>query len=175
MAEFHFLRPQMLLSLLPLVLVWWGLWRGQDGYAQLKKVVAPHLLEHLVVGETQRRWLRPVHLLSAVWILAALALAGPTWEKEPAPFADDDAGARGMNGDCDRLGRTRNLDAADRGLCQFLFQKVTDFQVFIKEIGELSAVGVPLGGPVGGNAETETGWMNFLSHVCLFNYPQRSR
>ena len=44
MAEFHFLRPQMLLALLPLLLVWWALWRGQDGYGQLKKVVAPHLL-----------------------------------------------------------------------------------------------------------------------------------
>ncbi len=92
MAEFHFLRPQMLLGLLPLMLVWWVLWRGQDTYAQLQKVVAPHLLEHLVVGETQARRLRPVHLLSAVWILAALALAGPAWEKESAPFADDDAG-----------------------------------------------------------------------------------
>ena len=92
MFEFHFLRPQMLLSLLPLMLVWWMLWRGQDSYAQLKKVVAPHLLEHLVVGDTRTRRLRPVHLLSAVWIVATLALAGPAWEKEAAPFADDDAG-----------------------------------------------------------------------------------
>ena len=92
MAEFHFLRPQLLLGLLPLLLVWWALWRGQDSYAQLKKVVAPHLLEHLVVGGAPVRRLRPVHLLSAVWILAALALAGPAWERESAPFADDDAG-----------------------------------------------------------------------------------
>ena len=47
---FHFLRPQMLLGLLPLMLVWWVLWRGQDAYGQLQKVVGPHLLEHLVVG-----------------------------------------------------------------------------------------------------------------------------
>ena len=92
MVEFHFLRPQMLLSLLPLLLVWWALWRGQDSYGQLKMVVAPHLLEHLVVGETRTRWLRPVHLLLAVWVLAVLALAGPAWEKEAAPFADDEAG-----------------------------------------------------------------------------------
>jgi Ca-activated chloride channel family protein len=92
MAEFHFLRPQMLLALLPLLLVWWALWRGQDGFGQLKKVVAPHLLEHLVVGEPRARRLQPVHVLSVIWILAALALAGPAWDKEPAPFADDDAG-----------------------------------------------------------------------------------
>jgi Ca-activated chloride channel family protein len=82
----------MLYALLPLLLLWWVLWRGQDSYAQLKKVVAPHLLEHLVVGETQQRRLRPVHLLLVVWLLGTLALAGPTWQKEPAPFADDDAG-----------------------------------------------------------------------------------
>ncbi len=92
MAEFHFLRPQALLSLLPLLLIWWALWRGQDSYTQLKKMVAPHLLEHLVVGEAQTRHLRPVHLLSAIWILGALALAGPAWEREATPFADDDAG-----------------------------------------------------------------------------------
>ena len=88
----------MLLGLLPLLLVWWALWRGQDTYGQLKKVVAPHLLEHLVVGEVQARRLRPVHLLSAVWILAALALAGPAWERETAPFADDDAGLAQLRG-----------------------------------------------------------------------------
>ncbi len=72
--------------------VWWAIWRGQDSYAQLKKVVAPHLLEHLIVREKQVRSLRPVHLLSAVWIVCAIALAGPAWEKESTPFADDDAG-----------------------------------------------------------------------------------
>jgi Ca-activated chloride channel family protein len=89
---FHFLRPTMLLSLLPLLLVWWALWRGQDHYGKLKKVVAPHLLEHLVVSDGKANRLRPVQLLSAVWIITVLALAGPAWEREPAPFADDDAG-----------------------------------------------------------------------------------
>lgn len=92
MSEFHLLRPWWLLSLLPLLLVWWALWRGQDSWAQMKKVVSPHLLEHLVVGERRGWRLRPVHVLSAVWMVSAIALAGPAWEKEPAPFADDDAG-----------------------------------------------------------------------------------
>ena len=88
----HFLRPYWLLSLLPLLLVWWAIWRGQDSYAQMRKVVAPHLLEHLVVGEKSARRLRPVHLLSMLWTISAIALAGPAWEREAAPFADDDAG-----------------------------------------------------------------------------------
>lgn len=90
--SFHFLRPYWLLSLLPLLVFCWALWRGQDSYTQLKKVVSPHLLEHLLVGEKNLKRLRPIHLLAAVWVLSALALAGPAWEKEPSPFADDDAG-----------------------------------------------------------------------------------
>ena len=88
----HFLRPYWLLSLLPLLAVCWTIWQRQDSYTQLKKVVSPHLLEHLVVGEKHVQPLRPVFLLSAVWIFSAIALAGPAWEKEPTPFADDDAG-----------------------------------------------------------------------------------
>jgi Ca-activated chloride channel family protein len=92
MAELHFLRPEMLIALALLALVWWLLWRGQDSYARLREMVAPHLLEHLVVDEGHKGALRPLHLLAVIWILSALALAGPTWEREPSPFADDDAG-----------------------------------------------------------------------------------
>ena len=92
MAEFHFLRPLWLWSLVPIVLIWWGLWRRQDVVAAWRKVVDPHLLEHLLVGEQQKRLLRPIHLTLVLWVACALALAGPTWEREPSPFADDRAG-----------------------------------------------------------------------------------
>jgi Ca-activated chloride channel family protein len=92
MAEFHFLRPLWLWSLIPAVLLWWGLWRGRDQVEAWKRIIDPHLLEHLLVGEKHRRVLRPVHLTLVVWVIAALALAGPTWEREPSPFADDTAG-----------------------------------------------------------------------------------
>lgn len=92
MAELHFLRPWMLLALIPLLPLWWLLLRGQDRTAPLADMVAPHLLEHLIVGETRGQSVRPIHLLPLIWLLSALALAGPSWEKEPSPFADDDAG-----------------------------------------------------------------------------------
>jgi len=92
MGEFHWLRPYGLLSLLPALTIWWGLWRYQDQIASWRKAVDPHLLEHLLVGQRKRRALRPVHMLLTVWVLAALALAGPTWRREPSPFADDEAG-----------------------------------------------------------------------------------
>ncbi len=92
MSEFHLLRPFWLLSLLPLMFVGWTIWRKQDSYARLSKVIAPHLLEHLVVGEKRVRRLRPASMLIMIWIITAIALAGPTWEREATPFTDDDAG-----------------------------------------------------------------------------------
>ena len=92
MPEFHFLRPEMLFGLMPLALVWWLLWQGQSSFRQMQKVIDPHLLQHLVVKQSDKNKLLPVHLLGPVWILAVVALAGPTWEKEPAPFSEDNAG-----------------------------------------------------------------------------------
>jgi Ca-activated chloride channel family protein len=54
-------------------------------------VIAPHLLPHLLVERGQRSWFPPVVLLLAAWVVAILALAGPAWRHEPAPFADDTA------------------------------------------------------------------------------------
>jgi len=91
-GELHFLRPLWLWGLVPVILVWWGLWRGQDRVESWKKAIDPHLLEHLLVGEEQRRRLRPIHLLLGLWLLTVVAAAGPSWQREPSPFADDQAG-----------------------------------------------------------------------------------
>jgi Ca-activated chloride channel family protein len=72
--------------------VGWTIWRKQDSYARLSKVIAPHLLEHLVVGEKRVSRPRPASVLIMIWIITAIALAGPTWEREATPFTDDDAG-----------------------------------------------------------------------------------
>jgi len=91
-GELHFLRPLWLWSLVPVVVIWWGLWRGQDRVESWKRAIDPHLLEHLLVGEEQRRRVRPIHLLLGLWLLIVVAVAGPSWEREPSPFADDQAG-----------------------------------------------------------------------------------
>ncbi len=92
MDDFHFLRPLWLLAVLPALAVWWGLWRQQDRAAAWRQVVDSHLLEHLIVGESTRRRLRPIQLLLMIWIICTVALAGPAWRMEPSPFADDEAG-----------------------------------------------------------------------------------
>ena len=86
---FHFLRPMWLFALIPGAVLLWLLWRETDEARPWRGIVAAHLLSHLLVqGGTRRRW-RPHILLGVVWAFAMLALAGPTWEREPEPFADD--------------------------------------------------------------------------------------
>jgi Ca-activated chloride channel family protein len=92
MDDFHFLRPLWLLSILPALALWWQIHERQDRTVSWRQFVDLHLLESLVVGDSRRRNLRPIHILLAVWLLTAVALAGPTWQRERSPFADDEAG-----------------------------------------------------------------------------------
>ena len=63
MAELHLLRPLWLWALLPAALIWWALWRQQDRVSTWKQVIDPHLLDHLLVGDAEKRRLAPIHLL----------------------------------------------------------------------------------------------------------------
>lgn len=90
-ANFHFIRPWWLLMLLPSVLLFWLLHRKQSASRQWEGIISPHLLKHLIVGADQKKRVRPVNLLLPVFILSALALAGPTWIQEPMPFTEDEA------------------------------------------------------------------------------------
>jgi Ca-activated chloride channel family protein len=88
---FHFLRPAWLLLLLPAAAVVWGLWRQGSALERWRGVVAPHLLEHLVVRPRRQGRVRPLHLFAMALTLAILALAGPSWRREPPPFVEDTA------------------------------------------------------------------------------------
>ena len=90
-SSFHFLRPEWLWALLPLAVVVILLTRRRDPVRRWSEVIAPHLLEHLVVRPHGGERLRPVHLLALVGVLASVALAGPSWRREPPPFTEDTA------------------------------------------------------------------------------------
>ena len=91
LAEFHFLRPEWLWALIPVALIVFMLWRQQSAAARWRSVIAPHLLQHLIVKSQGRSWLRPSHLLGVVLVLAVLSAAGPSWRREPPPFTQDTA------------------------------------------------------------------------------------
>jgi Ca-activated chloride channel family protein len=88
LTNFHFIRPA-LLFLIPVAVVLWWLWqRGSDPLRGWREQMQPELLRALIVGgESLRRW--PSRWLLIGWLLAAVAIAGPTWRLEPSPFADD--------------------------------------------------------------------------------------
>jgi Ca-activated chloride channel family protein len=92
MADLHFIRPYWLISLLPALLIWYGLWRQGHSQAALRSVIDPLLLENLIVPAQKSTRIRPIYVLLLLWVLTALALSGPAWKKEPSPFTDDTAG-----------------------------------------------------------------------------------
>jgi Ca-activated chloride channel family protein len=90
LQQFHFLRPAWLLLLLPAAVLMWSVYQRSDSLRSWKKIVKPHLLEHLLIreGGDEGRW-RPVFLLGIGWLVGILALAGPSWQKQDSPFSED--------------------------------------------------------------------------------------
>ncbi|GAB1256984.1 VWA domain-containing protein [Aurantivibrio plasticivorans] len=86
MTEFHFIRPLWLLSLLPLLALWWALWTRHSKQTQWSKLIPQDLLQHLLESSNQQRQRWPLIALLVAWVLAAAALAGPTWQKLPQPI-----------------------------------------------------------------------------------------
>ncbi len=90
-SNFHFMRPAWLLlalmgALLPLI---WQ--RSRDLQRRLRGTIAPHLLPHLLLTPTDPHRVRPVHLVSALLVLGAIATAGPTWQQDRPDFLENRA------------------------------------------------------------------------------------
>ncbi|MCW8924873.1 MAG: VWA domain-containing protein [Xanthomonadales bacterium] len=90
--QLHFLRPAWLLLLLPAAFLLWSVYRRSDSIRKWRKVISPHLLQHLTLSESNEsgRW-RPVYMLGMAWLTGTLALAGPTWQMQASPFSEDQA------------------------------------------------------------------------------------
>jgi Ca-activated chloride channel homolog len=86
---FHFIRPAWLVLLVPAALLWWLLRQQSDSGRAWRRIVAPHLLEHLWRGEQRKRRFGPLAWIAFAWLVAILAVAGPAWRQEPSPFAEE--------------------------------------------------------------------------------------
>jgi len=87
----HFLRPQALFLLVPAVGLVWAIARRRDAWRKWQDLLAPHLLQALLVYTQRRRESRPLLLLAFALLLGIVALAGPAWRQQPVPFAQDTA------------------------------------------------------------------------------------
>ena len=91
-AEFHFIRPYWLLSLLPFIAILLMIARSRlnrgNWAAVCDEALLPYLLQDKAV--TQSRWPFATGAIAA--FCAIIALAGPTWERLPTPvFRNDSA------------------------------------------------------------------------------------
>jgi Ca-activated chloride channel family protein len=84
----HFLRPWGLLLVVPAAMLWWLARQSADTTRRWSKAIDPELLRALVVGGVSGSRFGPHDLLLAGWLIAAVAIAGPTWQREPSPFAE---------------------------------------------------------------------------------------
>jgi Ca-activated chloride channel family protein len=88
-GDFHFLRPMWLWAVVPALALVWVSWRQRSG-AGWRRAIAPHLLSQLLTGGGSGATRPgPLSVLCAFWCAAIVALAGPAWERQATPFADE--------------------------------------------------------------------------------------
>lgn len=85
LANFHFLRPWWLLALLPGFWLVRTVWRRNAHGSAWQQAIDPDLLPWLLDKRPGRAQRAPVILLSVVWFISIVALAGPTWNQIPYP------------------------------------------------------------------------------------------
>jgi Ca-activated chloride channel family protein len=85
LADFHFLRPLWLVAILPIILLLWLLHRNKRSDNAWRNVCDEHLLPYLLISRGVSNHPILLGLLGLGWIICALALAGPTWSKQPQP------------------------------------------------------------------------------------------
>lgn len=86
LADFHFLRPLWLLSLLPVLLFAILLYFHRREHSPWHSLIAPHLQQALLGGQLLlKKQPLALPLLLCCWIITSIALAGPSWQKIPQP------------------------------------------------------------------------------------------
>jgi len=81
--QFHFIQPLWLFALLPLAPLLWLLKQGNNAGNPWQNVIDAQLLPLLLAKQKTHPSSLPVWLLSIAWLVTVLALANPTWNKQP--------------------------------------------------------------------------------------------
>jgi len=85
MDTFHFIRPLWLLALIPFLALLIILLKKQFNHGHWSRVCDAELLPFILQKNSQQRSRLPVMLTAIGCLVAILSIAGPTWEKLPAP------------------------------------------------------------------------------------------
>lgn len=93
MSEFHFLRPEWLMAFIPLVAVFFMQQRALKLKGQWKDIVSPALQPYMLKHQTNQRSASVIkYALVLAAALAIIALAGPSWKKQPSQIFNSQAG-----------------------------------------------------------------------------------
>ena len=143
----HFLRPQWLWAFIPVVLFLLRFYQIKSKRNFWVGKIDKRLLPHLLVNEHHHQSRFFLSLLLMGWMLAIIALAGPTWEKLPSPSM------RGESALVIALDLSRSMDADDLSLSRLervkerLLRQVADKKegsVGLVLFAEQAFVGAPI-------------------------------
>ncbi|NRA61938.1 MAG: VWA domain-containing protein, partial [Psychrobium sp.] len=87
-SQFHLLRPWFLLAIVPAIALYVMLRKTREQQGLWHKYLPPHLADLLVDGQQDKQSSVLLHALLSGWLLIAVALAGPTWQKIEQPLFD---------------------------------------------------------------------------------------
>ncbi|MBO1256080.1 tetratricopeptide repeat protein [Alteromonas sp. 5E99-2] len=91
--DFHFLRPEWLYALIPLILVWILVNKFPKNQQDWQGVISPHLYKHLFpTSQKNINLLGLAYALTFALALGVIGAAGPTVEKLPQPVFSVDKG-----------------------------------------------------------------------------------
>lgn len=82
---FHFIRPEWLIAIIPLLIMALLLTKISNKQSGWQGIVSSHLYQYLVVAKDKKSYKPPFYLVGLAWLLACIAMAGPTWQKLPQP------------------------------------------------------------------------------------------
>ncbi len=85
-AEFHFLRPVWLLLIPLCIILSYAVWRLLGKKSAWGKIVSSKLLAVLTTDRRRGKSWPAYILLCLGWLLAVVAVAGPSWERLPQPL-----------------------------------------------------------------------------------------
>ncbi|MCH9697261.1 MAG: VWA domain-containing protein [Gammaproteobacteria bacterium] len=85
-ADFHFLRPLWLLAIIPFAIFIYLYVHRKLKHGVWSDICDPQLLDWLLVDKPVRKQRNQTIWVSLGGLLAILSLAGPTWERVPAPM-----------------------------------------------------------------------------------------
>jgi Ca-activated chloride channel family protein len=84
-SQFHLLRPQWLLTLIPALVLFVLLLKRKLASARWHGIIDESLMPHVLdqMPSEQSRW--PLWFILFAWVFTSIALSGPAWEQLPQP------------------------------------------------------------------------------------------